>query len=420
MDKPLRIAFLTYRGNMRCGGQGVYTWYLVKELQRLGHKVTVINGPPYLAPLDGVPVKALPSLADTYDRFFPQPLWRLFHPVSFGEWLAIRTGKFPEPFTFSLRTYFYLRRRLKKGEFDLVHDNQSLGYGLLLLRRWVPVTATVHHPLVIDREAYLEQARSVRERVKVKRFFSFTLMQNQVVPRLDGLVTVSLAARRAIAQAFGVHAESVKVIYNGVDTKVFRPLGLSRIPNRLLLVANTEDRKKGVLYLFQALKSLPPEVKLTVVDQVHPQSYAFRLCKELGLEGRVTFTGSLPTAELVRQYNLASVAVVPSVYEGFGFPAAEAMACGTPVVATTGGALPEVVAHRETGLLVPPMNPQALGEAIRTLLEDPGLRERFGRGGRARVERMFTWEQAAREHLKFFQEVIHDYRRTRALRRKGR
>lgn len=416
----MRIAFLTYRGNMRCGGQGVYTWYLVREMERLGHEVTVINGPPYLDPLDRVDMKELPSLFDTYERTFPRPFSRLLNPISFWEWIHIRTKGFPEPFSFSLRTYRYLRRRLGRGEFDLVHDNQSLGYGLLFLRRWVPVTATVHHPLHIDRVAYLEQGRSFWEKMKMRRFFSFISMQDRVVPRLDGLVTVSEAARGANAEAFGIPEESVHVIYNGVDTDVFRPLNRERVPNRLLVVTNTEDRKKGVLYLFQAMCSLPEEVKLTVVDEVNEQSYAYELRKEMGLEDRVTFTGRLSVEDLVEQYNTASIAVVPSVYEGFGFPAAEASACAAPVISTSGGALPEVVADGESGLLVPPMDPGALEKAIRSLLADSQLRDRLGRGGRERVERLFTWENAAKEHIKYFQEVIDDYRRAKALGSKRR
>jgi len=409
-DQPLNIAFLTYRGNMTCGGQGIYTWYLVRELSRLGHKVVVINGPPYLAPLDGIPIKKLPSVWDAYDHFLPQPPQRILNPISFGEWLAIRTGNFPEPLTFTLRAYYFLRNQLEAGRFDLVHDNQSLGYGLLALRRWVPVVTTLHHPLPIDRKAYLQQARNIRERFQVWKFFSFTHMQNQVVPRLDGLITVSEAAREAIAEVYNVPREGIRVIYNGVDTELFQPSGLPRDPNRLLLVTNTEDRKKGVLYLFEALKTLPSEIKLTIVDKINKNKYAYRLQKEMGLENRIEFTGYLPPEELTRQYNTAALAIVPSVYEGFGFPAAEAMACGTPVVSTTGGALPEVVAHGKTGLLVPPMEPQALAEAIRFLLQHKNTREEMGKAGRERVEKYFTWEHAAREVTKFYQEVLNDHR----------
>jgi glycosyltransferase involved in cell wall biosynthesis len=413
--EKLKIAFLTYRGNMRCGGQGIYSWYLVQELKKLGHDITVISGPPYIDPMDQVEIKKLPSMYDVYDRRLPQPLSRLLNPLNFWEWVQIISKGFPEPFTFTLRTYLYLRKLLKRGDFDLVHDNQSLGYGLLFLRRWVPVTATVHHPMHVDREASLKQARSLRERIKKHRFYGFIAMQDRVIRRLDGLITVSKAAKEANIHSFRIPEKSMKVIYNGVDTSIFRPLNVKRTENSLLLVTNTEDRKKGVLYLFQAMQQLPEEVKLIVVDEVKKRNYASVLREEMGLQTRVTFTGRLSTEDLVKQYNKASVVVVPSVYEGFGLPAAEASACAAPVIATSGGALPEVVADGESGLVVPPMDPEALAEAIRTLLSNPDLRERMGNKGRERVQRLFTWQKAAKEHTEYFLEVINEYSRLHAV-----
>jgi glycosyltransferase involved in cell wall biosynthesis len=413
--EKLKIAFLTYRGNMRCGGQGIYSWYLVQELKKLGHDITVISGPPYIDPMDQVEIKKLPSMYDVYDRRLPQPLSRLLNPLNFWEWVQIISKGFPEPFTFTLRTYLCLRKLLKRGDFDLVHDNQSLGYGLLFLRRWVPVTATVHHPMHVDREASLKQARSLRERIKKHRFYGFIAMQDRVIRRLDGLITVSKAAKEANIHSFRIPEKSMKVIYNGVDTSIFRPLNLKRTENSLLLVTNTEDRKKGVLYLFQAMQQLPEEVKLIVVDEVKKRNYASVLREEMGLQARVTFTGRLSTEDLVKQYNKASVVVVPSVYEGFGLPAAEASACAAPVIATSGGALPEVVADGESGLVVPPMDPEALAEAIRTLLSNPGLREGMGNKGRERVQHLFTWQKAAKEHTEYFLEVINEYSRLHAV-----
>jgi glycosyltransferase involved in cell wall biosynthesis len=119
--------------------------------------------------------------------------------------------------------------------------------------------------------------------------------------------------------------------------------------------------------------------------------------ERLGLNDIVTTISGVSDEALARLYGEAEVAIVPSLYEGFSLPAIEAMSCGVPVVATTGGALPEVVGvSGETGLLVEPNSPEALVEAIGRLLDDPDLRSRLGASGRQRVIERFTWQVTAR------------------------
>jgi glycosyltransferase involved in cell wall biosynthesis len=182
------------------------------------------------------------------------------------------------------------------------------------------------------------------------------------------------------------------------------------------MVANTDDRKKGVLYLLQALQQLRDDgAKLTIVDDavrhssyvedVGPlPSYGSELVEKLNLDGTVRFTGRLTREELAQHYAAARIAVVPSLYEGFGLPAAEAMACGTPVIATTGGALPEVVG--DAGMLVPPADADALATAIRQLLSDQQAQQRMSEAGKKRVREQFNWEQAAKKTLDVYREVL--------------
>jgi glycosyltransferase involved in cell wall biosynthesis len=182
---------------------------------------------------------------------------------------------------------------------------------------------------------------------------------------------------------------------------------VAKKPNSLIFVGNSEDRKKGLLYLLQALRHLPESVSLTVVDGGAPQrSFAPMLTEKYGIVQRVHFTGKIGPGDLVRRYCSAEIAVVPSLYEGFGFPAAEAMACELPVVSSTAGALPEVVGEDGAGILVPPRNAPALGQAIQRLLEDPDLRRQMGQAGRRRVTTLFTWENAARQMVEVYQEAI--------------
>jgi glycosyltransferase involved in cell wall biosynthesis len=150
------------------------------------------------------------------------------------------------------------------------------------------------------------------------------------------------------------------------------------------------------------------DVRLTVIGTPKKNGKVVKLIKDLGIGGRITFTGRIEDKEFVRRYARASVAVVPSVYEGFGLPAGEAMACGVPVISTTGGALPEVVG--EAGLLVPPADHEALSKAITTLFDNPQRARELGEAGFKRVHAHFTWKKAAEKTVAVYRETIGDYR----------
>ena len=215
----------------------------------------------------------------------------------------------------------------------------------------------------------------------------------------------------------------MRVIYDGVDPDVFRPLpDIEPEPHSVRFVGHTEDKNKGFRYLLLALRELRGTVPfhLTVVHRPGSRE-APRLVQELGLQGRATFLESLSTEELVEQYNRAQFLVSPSLYEGFGLPAAEAMACGTPVVATQAGALREIVQDGETGLLVPAGEVAPLAEAIRTLLEDPERCRTMGEAGAERVREHFSWRRTAEETMALYEEVLdrHPKARRRAPIRKA-
>jgi glycosyltransferase involved in cell wall biosynthesis len=207
----------------------------------------------------------------------------------------------------------------------------------------------------------------------------------------------------------GIPSSRIRVVYNGVDTEVFRSLdGLPKKSNSLIFVGNTEDRKKGIIYLLQAIKKLENDcpVKLTIIDGGAPEAqYVPALMQRINLDGRVTFARRLSGDDLVKWYAAADIAIVPSMFEGFGLPAAEAMACEVPVIAFAAGALPELVADGETGILVPPADVAALAAAIKRLVENRELRLRMAKAARKRVLQKFNWQQAAKQVLEVYQEV---------------
>jgi len=414
----MRICLLCYRGKAYSGGQGVYLHYLAKELHRQGHEVHVIAGPPYPEVVPGVTMHRLESLRlyetldDSPDLCRPEKRPSRLKPLNFYEWAATKAGLFPEIFTFSMRAYWKLRELQPKYKFDVVHDNQCLGVGLLLMKRLgLPIVATIHHPVPIDREHHIQQAKNWKEKWKKMRFYYFCTAQKFVAPRVDRVINVSLASKEECQRIFKVSDSKTRVILNGIDTETFaRVNGAQPQPNSLVMVGSTEDRKKGILYLLQALKILNQEmnVNLTIVDRKPPGTlYAPGLAKEYGVEDKVFFTGRLSTEELVQAYTSAEVCVIPSIYEGFGLPAAEAMSCETPLVTSRAGALPEVTGDPAEGaLLVPPQDSQALADAIKRILMDEELKRSLGKAGRKRIEDRFTWEEAARQTVEVYKEVI--------------
>jgi glycosyltransferase involved in cell wall biosynthesis len=408
----MRICLLTYRGNMFCGGQGIYIYYLSRELQRLGHEVHVISGPPYPELAEGVRLHKVKSESVIVSRFGTLNNYRDGHsPIDLYEALATRMGVYTEPLTFSIRAHQEIKRLAHQVKFDVVHDNQCLGYGLTRMRGLnIPLVATIHHPIGIDRFADYLQARTRLEWLRRRWFYSFYIpMQTFVGRRVDRVVTVSECSAREIERLMGVPASRIRVVYNGVDTDLFRRAeGVEKEPRSLIFVGNTEDRKKGIVYLLKAIQLIREQypLKLTIIDGGAPQAtYAPALIREHGLEDQVEFVRRVSGEDLVRQYSGAEVAVVPSLFEGFGFPAAEAMACELPVITTRAGALPELVTDGESGILTDPGDVQSLANAIKRLLDDGELSRRMGREGRRAVERKFNWEQAAKQTLAVYQEV---------------
>lgn len=411
-NRPLRICFLTYRGNPHSGGQGIYTRHLCRALHELGHQVEVWSGPPYPELDPGVGLRELPSL-DLWNESHPfrrPSLAELRDPIHRSEWLQTLSGRFPEMHTFSLRAARAYAALPPERRFDVVHDNQCLGEGLLQLQRMVPVVATIHHPVTVDRQIALAAASDWLKRLTLRRWYSFLDKQIAVAPQLDRVLTVSHAAGQGIIKDLHIRPDRLRVVPNGVDLTLFRPLPeIERHNDRLISTISANGPLKGFTYLLDALVEVRrqvPTAHLTVIGKKgHEESE--RRIRELGLEGAVRFTGRLSTEEMIHEYAQACVAVVPSLYEGFGLPAIEAMACEVPVVSTNAGALAEVVGEDgRTGLLVPPADGAALAKPILALLANPELRLTMGHAGRQRVAEHFTWRRAAELSVEVYREVL--------------
>jgi len=424
LDRPLRIAFVAYRGNMACGGQGVYLWFLARALASQGHQVDVFVGPPYPDPMPFARrVTELPN-QELWARWFahdyagmrpPEGAARMLTPLRFYELAASRLGFLPEPFAFSVRALRAMTDRLRAGErWDLVHDVQCLGWGLLPLRNFgLPLVTTIHHPLTVDRRASFVRDTTLREAIGTMAFYPIG-MQRFVARRLDRVLTSSEWSADQIARDFGVEPERIRNVSNGLDTELYSPdPSIEKRPDELLCVGRAGDPNKGIETLIGALARGPQQLKLTLVDNDHPDNPVFAWARRAGVAARLEVTGRVPTAELVALYRRAALVVVPSRTEGFGLPAVEAMACGTPVVACAAGALPEVMRLGAGGLLVPPDDPEALASGIARLADAPRWRKQLAERARERIEERLSWRTIAARTAEVYAEILHEPQRAR-------
>ena len=408
-EPKLKICLLGYRSNPYSGGQGIYIKFLSKALVDAGHSVDVISGEPYPELDDSVRLIKLPglNLFEAHNHVTALRPRHLLSYTDFFEWFSMLTGGFPEPYTFGRRLVQYFKQH--RPDYDIVHDNQSLCFGTLQLQKMsVPIITTIHHPITSDLRIALQSAETWKLRLLIKRWYSFLKMQKRVVKQLDNLVTVSHASRRDIATDFAIAETKLNIIHNGIDTSVFRPIpAIEPDEFNVMATASADVPLKGLDYLIRAISILAneiPELKLTVLGKLKEDGKTAKLIRQLGLENRIHFYSGLSSQEIAELYAKASCAVVPSIYEGFGLPAGEAMACGVPVITTNGGALPEVVG--DAGITVQTRDHIALADAIRTLLGDSNLRHTLAAKGRSRILELFSWEVAASDMVQLYREVV--------------
>ncbi|MSP42401.1 MAG: glycosyltransferase family 1 protein [Alphaproteobacteria bacterium] len=406
--RPLRILLLSYRSDPYTGGQGVYMRHFSRALVEMGHHVDVISGPPYPHLDPRVGLIKLPSL-DLYAAPRPElglPRERWKNPVDWIEYFVHLSGGFPEIYTFGRRLADYMKGRAH--EYDLVHDNQTICPGLLdLMRMGLPVVSIIHHPITMDRRLAIAAQTSLFFKFMSWRWHRFVQMQIRVARKLPNIIAVSRSTHRDLMAQFGVRPEQMEIISEGIDCETYRPMPeIPRRPNRLMATASADVALKGLVYLVQAYDMLLrdfPDLELVVVGKLR-SGPTEKLLDRLGIKSKVRFVSGITDDEIRHLYAETTIAVSPSLYEGFGFPAGEAMACGVPLVATTGGALPEVVG--DAGVIVPAGDAGALARAIADLLRDPARRDVLGQLGRERVLREFSWPLCARNLTEYYYRLL--------------
>ena len=408
-EGPLRLAYLTYRGKPHVGGQGDYTRHLTKALADLGHHVEVYGGQPYPVLDPRVELHQLPSLDIFNDQFpgrFPA-YWELNNWPNALEALYFLKGTFAEPLTFSLRAYRALQDRV--NDFDLVHDNQCLGKHILSIEKIIPTIVTLHHPITKDRKLEMQHTKNYWKRRGISRWYSFVKMQGKVASRLPRIVVVSENSIADIHTDMKVSLDRMRLVPVGVDPDLFKPIpSVARKPHHLITTASADVALKGLAYLLEAVAKLRTErdIHLTIIGKPRAGASA-DLITSLGLSDCITYVSGVSDERIVELYAESTLAVVPSLYEGFSLPSIEAMSTGICLVATTGGALPEVTGRDgDTVLSCPPGDAGALAAALRRGLDDEQLRMKIGAAGRTRVVERWSWRHCASLTVDQYREVL--------------
>ena len=406
--KKLKIAFLSYRSKPFSGGQGIYVKYLSKALYDLGHEIDVFSGPPYPDLDPKINLVKVPSLGlyEKKSKFYDVNPMMLLKPINLFEWLSVNSGGFPEPYTFGKRIKKILKQNLNK--YDVIHDNQSLAYELLFFQKKKPLVTTIHHPISLDLSYQLQSTNDIFLKLLMRRWHSFLVMQKFVAKRLKKIVVPSNSSMEDIKKEFHVDKNKMERVMNGIDLNVFYPDSkIQKIPFRLVTVASADVPLKGLDYLLNALSDLAEvysDISLSIIGEQKKGGHTERLIKKLNLEKRVNFFSNLTQEDLRKTYCEAELAIIPSLYEGFGFAAIEAMACGVPLISSSGGALPEVI--KDTGIIISPKNVKEIYNSVDYLLSSPHIAKELAEKGLQRANSKFSWAAIAKKLEKVYYKEI--------------
>ncbi len=404
----MKIGILSYRSHPYSGGQGIYVRHLSKALQKLGHEVTVLSGPPYPNLDASIKLEKIPSLDlfESEDRIKEFKFRFLFSPIDLYEWINVMTGGFPEPYTFGKRVLKHLQE--SQQVFDVILDNQSLCSSLLDIQKFYPLAVTIHHPITKDHKLEMENASNWKERLSSRRWHNFLPMQKKVAPKLKKIICVSKPSMQDTIQELQVKPEKLEVILNGIDVDTFKPdKNMKIIENRIVTTASADIPLKGLRYLIDALPKVLedfPKTHLIVIGKSPNESKIRKLIEDLDLNEKVIFKSNLSEEEIVDIYHTSQIAVIPSLYEGFGFGAGEAMACGTPLISTDSGGLKDVIG--DSAVRIQSGSVKDIEKEINNLFNDDERRRELSLKGRKRMEDLFDWKISASKYVKVFEEII--------------
>ena len=411
--QKFNIAILSYRSARFGGGQGVYIRDISYALNSIGHNVDVISGPPYpdlhkevnLIKLPGLDLFETFSLRDRIKKLFNKKNKNIY---DYYEFFSVLLGGFPEPKTFGIRANKYLEDTEK---YDLIFDNQSISYGILDIQKRFPFIEIIHHPITIDYKYELESSMKLKYRISRYRWYSFLKMQKKVAPSIKRIITPSISSKNGIINEFKCEKENISVINNGLDSIEFSPINnFPRNKFRLITTASADVPIKGLDYSLRALKILKkdfPKIHLIVIGKIKNHGHTQRLIKKLKLEEDVIFKSNLSKLQIIELYASSSVAIVSSLYEGFGYPVIEAMSCEIPLIATNISSIPELTSNYAK--LIEPKNEEMISNSVKEIFLDYSNYKEIAHYGRRHIIKNFNWIKISKEYEKIILNTIEEF-----------
>ena len=412
--QKLNIAILSYRSAKYGGGQGVFVKDISMALSIIGHKVDVISGPPYpelykdinLIKLPGLNLFETFSSGDRFKKFINKKKKNI---NDYYEFISVLFGGFPEMRTFGDRANEFIKNN---NHYDLIIDNQSISYGMLEIQKRLPFIEIIHHPITYDLKHELEASNKIKYRISRYRWYSFLKMQKKVAPKINTIITPSKSSKKGIIEEFKCKEKNITVINNGLDASEFAPIdGSQRNPFRLITTASADVPLKGLDFSLKALKILItdfPEIHLIVIGNIKENGHTKRLIEKLKIEKNVFFKSNITKAEITNLYSSSSVAIVSSLYEGFGYPVIEAMSCAVPLIATDVSSIPELT--KEFAILVEPKNDQMIADSVKKVLINYDKYKEIAIKSRKHVKENFNWAKITNEYEDIIYKTIKKFK----------
>ncbi len=284
---------------------------------------------------------------------------------------------------------------------------------MIEIQKRFPFIEIIHHPITFDYKHELASSRKIKYRISRHRWYSFLKMQKKVAPYIKRIITPSKSSKEGIVEEFKCNKTNITVINNGLDTNEFSPVNeVTRNDYRLITTASADVPLKGLDFSLKALKKLKkdfPDIHLTVIGPIKKGGHTEKLIKKLGLKNHVTFKSNLTKDQIKDCYSKSSIAIVSSLYEGFGYPVIEAMSCEIPLIATNVSSIPELTS--EFAKLVDPQNEEMIYQSVKDILAEYRKYKKIAIKGRQHIIKNFNWTKITDEYENAIFETIKNFKK---------